>query len=94
MLRTGLSGARCLSSRALLPFQEEGADLKYWYYHVSQGSVFIQANSPLKSATVTTAQNFAVVVVSKSQLETLETNGTSRDLLLGMSLEQVTALLK
>lgn len=77
-----------------LPFQEEGSELRYWYYHVSQGSVFIQANSPSKSATVTTAQNFAVVVISKSQLETLEANGTSRDLLLGMSLEQVTSLLK
>ena len=77
-----------------LPFQEEGSELRYWYYHVSQGSVFIQANSASKSATVTTAQDFAVIVISKSQLEALESNGTSRDLLLGMSLEQVNALLK
>jgi hypothetical protein len=77
-----------------LPFQEETADLRYWYYHVSQGSVFIQANSASKSAIVTTAQDFAVVVISKSQLETLETNGTSRDLLLGMSLDQLNTLLK
>lgn len=76
-----------------LPFQEKGNELRYWYYHVSQGSVFIQANSVSKSASVTTAQDFAVIVISKSQLENLESNGTSRDLLFGMSFDQVNALL-
>ena len=75
-----------------LPFQEESAELRYWYYHVSQGSVFIQANSVSKNAAVT-AQDFGVVVLSKSQLEALESNGISRDLLLGMSFDQVSAVL-
>lgn len=75
-----------------LPFQEESAELKYWYYHVSQGSVFIQANSASRTAAIT-AQDFGVVVLSKTQLEALESDGTSRDLLLGMSFDQVNALL-
>lgn len=75
-----------------LPFQDESAALRYWYYHVSQGSVFIQANSVSKDAAITT-QDFGVVVLSKTQLEALESAGTSRDLLLGMSFDQVNALL-
>lgn len=77
-----------------LPFQESGSDLKYWYYHVSLGSVFIQANAASRAATAITAKDFAVVVLTQAQLEKLEGNGTSRDLLLGMSLDQVNNLVK
>lgn len=77
-----------------LPFQESNGELRYWYYHVTPGSVFIQASAASKTAAVTTAQDFAVVVLTQDQLEKLESAGTSRDLLLGMSLEQVSALVK
>lgn len=76
-----------------LPFQENNTNLRYWYYHVSEGSVLIQASAAAKSAEVTTPQDFAVVVLKADQLEQLEADGTTRDMLMGMSLEQVSAVL-
>jgi len=76
-----------------LPFQENNTNLRYWYYHVSEGSVLVQASAASKSAEVTNAQDFAVVVLKADQLEQLEADGTSRDMLMSMSLEQLNAVL-
>lgn len=76
-----------------LPFQENNTNLRYWYYHVSEGSVLIQASAATKNAEVSNPQDFAVVVLKADQLEQLEADGTTRDMLMGMSLEQLSTVL-
>ena len=74
------------NDRSAMPFQANNAS---WFYQVSEGSIAIYGNGAAGSEK---EMSFSYVVLSKEQVATLESNGTSKSDLLNLSFEQAKQL--
>ncbi|MGZ5286589.1 MAG: hypothetical protein ACXWB9_05355 [Flavisolibacter sp.] len=74
------------NDRSAMPFQANNAS---WFYQVSEGNIAIYGNGAAGSEN---EMSFSYVVLSKDQVSTLESNGTSKSDLLNLSFEQAKQL--
>jgi hypothetical protein len=66
----------------------------YWNYQVEAGQVSINAAATTEAGKIDRQQAFQYIVLSKEQVDALETKGVSRDQLINMSYLQAIALTK
>jgi hypothetical protein len=64
----------------------------YWYYQVEAGRITINTETVNGNASIDKDQSFQYVMLSKEQLDELETKGVTRDDLVKLSWEEATTM--
>ena len=78
-----------------LPYEEKvGNTTYYWYYQISEGKVLVSCDiyGTSNTETLSTANNFKYIPISKDALSKLEGKGYSRTQLMALPYEQVSGM--